>query len=333
MGDHARREMIVRSARVLRQNPAYRPYATLQPPMLTYRRLLLLTPSMSSIDNMTRNTCTSILVLLATAGCAGGRVPGRVAPTPVPSVPTGSVSDNGPWPFAYRSDSIRVQISRSAAIESQADSGVHREISTNNTRETLTLTVEGDTVRYTAIADSFSTASQGQIGNVQPVSLPVQISGIVGLSASVDSAISSCDPVQATLETDVRNLLVAFPQQLTPAQTWRDSVVRVGCYGSIPMRAMVVRTFSVVGRTTLNGQSAVAIQRRDSVSAHGEGRQQQHQLVIDASGTGSATYYLIPDIGRLLHLTTSQDLEFAIRASGRMNRFRESAKEEFNPAP
>ena len=197
----------------------------------------------------------------------------------------------------------------------------------------MALTMDGDTVHYTATADSFATASQGQIGNVQQVSLPVQTSGIIGFSAAVDSAVSSCDPVQAALETDVRNLLVAFPQQLTPAQIWRDSVVRLGCYGSIPMRATVVRTFAVIGRTSINGQSAVAIQRTDSITAHGEGRQQQHQLVVDASGTGSATYYLIPDIGRVLRLTTSQDLDFAIRASGRTNRFRESAKEEFNPVP
>ncbi|HET9634970.1 MAG TPA: hypothetical protein VFP26_03495 [Gemmatimonadaceae bacterium] len=225
-----------------------------------------------------------------------------------------------------------MQITRSAAIESATDSGTHREISTNNTHEVLALAIAADTVRYTATVDSFFTASQGLIGSTEPVSLPVQVSGLLdSLNVSIDSTVQSCDPVRSNLETDVRNLLIPFPAQLTVGATWRDSVARVACYGTIPVRATVVRRFSVVGRTSFNGQSTLTVQRADSVTAHGEGRQQQHQLVVDVNGTGTATYYLIPELGRLMHLTTSQDLDFAIRASGRTSRFRESVKEEFSP--
>ena len=43
MGNHARREMIVRIGKSVRQNPAYRPIAVAgQPPVIHYRRLLLL---------------------------------------------------------------------------------------------------------------------------------------------------------------------------------------------------------------------------------------------------------------------------------------------------
>jgi len=93
----------------------------------------------------------------------------------------------------------------------------------------------------------------------------------------------------------------------------------------------VIRQFSVIGKTSFNDQAAITIQRVDSIIGQGAGRQQQHQLVIETRGTGAATYMLNPEVGRLLHLTTTQDLEFSIRASGRTNRFRETAKEEFNP--
>jgi hypothetical protein len=282
---------------------------------------------------MTRNIQRSILILLTTGGCSVRQPPIPGAPVPAPSQRIEGVSDNPPWAFAYRADTVRVQVSRSAAIESQTDSGTHREISTNNSHEIIVVAVDSDAVRYTATIDSFSTASQGQIGNVQPVKLPAQTAGVIGSTVLSDSTASSCDPVQAALETDVRNLLVSFPQQLAPAQTWRDSVVRFSCYGSIPMRTTVVRIFSVVGRTALNGQRAVAIQRTDSISAHGEGQQKQHRLVVDTKGTGTSTYYLIPEQGRVLHLTTSQDLDFTVRASGRTSRFRENAKEEFSPVP
>ena len=277
----------------------------------------------------------SALILLATAGCAGRSVQNPSSPTPALPVPGAArISDAGPWAFAYGPDTIRLQISRSAAIESATDSGTHREVSTNNTHEVLTLAVIADTVRYTATVDSFSTASQGLIGSTQPVSLPVQISGLLdSLNTGIDSTVQSCDPVRSNLDTDVRNLLIPFPSQLSVGASWRDSVARIACYGTIPVRAIVVRRFSIVGRTSFNGQNAVTVQRADSVTAHGEGRQQQHQLIVDVNGTGTATYYLIPELGRLMHLTTSQDLDFAIRASGRTNRFREAVKEEFSPLP
>jgi hypothetical protein len=199
----------------------------------------------------------------------------------------------------------------------------------------LVLSVNADTVRYTAMADSFSTGSQGLIGNTQPVSLPVQISGVIdSITAGVDSTIApTCNPVQSNLETDVRNVLVSFPRMLVPGLTWRDSVLRVGCYGTIPLRLTVVRHFSVVGKTSFNGQTALSVQRADSITAQGAGRQQQHQLVVETIGSGAATYMLSPEEGRLLHLTTTQDLKFTVRASGRTSRFRETAKEEFNPVP
>ncbi|HJQ09810.1 MAG TPA: hypothetical protein VJ840_02145 [Gemmatimonadaceae bacterium] len=197
----------------------------------------------------------------------------------------------------------------------------------------LSLTVAADTIRYTATVDTFSTGTQGRIGGVQQVVLPVQISGVLDSTGSTpDSVIPAqvCDPVQSSLETDARNLLVRFPVQLSPGTRWRDSTTRAGCYGMIPMKAQVVRTFLVIGQTSYAGQNAVAIQRTDSISAHGEGRQLQHQLTIEAFGIGGATYYLSPVQSVVLHLTTNQDLDFVIQASGRTSRFRESAKQEYS---
>jgi hypothetical protein len=77
-------------------------------------------------------------------------------------------------------------------------------------------------------------------------------------------------------------------------------------------------------------QSTLVVQRTDSITAHGEGRQQQHQLIVDAVGTGSANYYLVPEQGLVLHLTTAQELALLIKVSGRTSQFRESAKEDYS---
>ena len=281
---------------------------------------------------MNQGTKGSILILLL-AGCTTARKPVMGPPTsPLPQ-PVIEVSDNGPWKFAYRSDTILYQISRSAAVESQTDSGVRREVATNNTHEVVTITVVGDTISYSATVDTFSTATQGLIGSVQQVSLPVQISGAIdSISAVTDSAgpVESCDPVRSSLQSDVRNILINFPAHLSPGLSWRDSTVRMVCYGTIPLKATVIRKFSVVGGTSYDSQRAVAIQRTDSISAHGEGRQQQHRLIIDAVGTGGATYYLSSEQSRVLQLMTTQDIDFAIQTSGRTSHFRESAKEEYS---
>jgi hypothetical protein len=288
--------------------------------------------------SMTRNSIKSIVVLLLTACATPQRPAAGPIPAPVSTEPTIEPADHGPWRFQYQSDTVSYQISRSAAIESEADSGAQREIATNNSHEILTLSVNTDTVRYLAVLDSFSTATQGRIGSVQQVSLPVQLSGLIDSANSLsaaDSATSpqSCDPAQSSLQSDTRNLLIRFPPELAAGQTWRDSSATSSCYGTIPMKASIVRKYSVLGRTSYNGQSLVTIERTDSISAHGNGRQQQHRLVVDASGTGKATYYLSPERSVIIHLTTDQQLEFAIQASGKTNRFRESAKQEYSLVP
>lgn len=337
MGDHARRKMIVRITQVIRQNPAYRPSALQQPPMLTYRRLFLFKPvSLTSSASMKRSIRRSILILLVMA-CSTGRVP--ISPPATPPLPQPAAPrDVQSWNFSYRSDTLRYRISRSAAIESQGDSGTRREVSTNDSHEVLSLSVIADTVRYTATVDSFSTTAQGLIGPVQPVVLPVQISGVMDSTTSepdslVTSLSSSCDPVQSSLSGDVRSLLIRVPTQLTLGLSWRDSTVRIACYATIPMKATVIRRFSVVGAAEYDGRNTVLIQRTDSINAHGEGRQQQHQLIVDVAGTGSASYHLSPEQSSVVRLTTNQDLNLAVRASGRTSRFRETAKEEFSLLP
>ena len=277
----------------------------------------------------------SILVLLV-VGCTTVRTAVVPPATPPSPEPTNQPADRGPWAFVYHSDTLHYQVTRSAAVESQSDSAPHREISTNNTHEILNITVEADTIRYVASVDTFSTTTQGLIGPVQQVSLPVHIAGTVDSIMAVDDSTGTtqmCDPVRSSLQTDVFNLLINVPAQLSPGISWHDSTTRTACWAMIPVKGIVTRNFLVVGAALYNGQRTVVIQRTDSINAHGEGRQQQHQLTVEVSGIGSGVYYLSPERNSLLHLTTTQDLDLAVRASGRISRFRESVKEEFNLLP
>jgi hypothetical protein len=199
----------------------------------------------------------------------------------------------------------------------------------------IDLEVAGDTIRLTAVIDTFTTATEGAIGPVQSVKLPIQLTGSLlrdSLIFSNDSIPESCNPAQSALATDLRNLLIPFPSKLDQGATWKDSTEVKGCQAMISTTVTSSHSFTVVGETTYEGRPALEVQRTDSIHAHGEGSQQQHQLVLDASGTGRAVYYLSPADGHVAHLSTEQNLSLAITASGQVHHFTQRSKQEFKLA-
>lgn len=274
------------------------------------------------------------LLLLATA-CAGSRV--SRAPLPMPSQPPNQppvLAVPGPWSFKYAPGTAGYQIRRSGSIESQSDSITQREITTNSTHEILTLDAVGDTIRLTAVVDTFSTTTQQLIGQVQPVQLPVQVSGFVfgdSLVVSTDDSVS-CSPAHSALITDLRNLIIQLPTQLLAGSTWRDSVQLAGCQAMIPMQSHIVRSYTVSGQIEYEGDPTLVIQRIDTIHAQGSGAQHQHQIELEASGTGSASYYLNLRSGVVTHLVIVQDLDLGVTASGKSRHLRQSTKQEFSLA-
>ena len=274
-------------------------------------------------------------LLCVLAACASPKVPVAGLPTPSPAVPTPGTPTSRTWTFTYAAGPLSYEVSRTATIESQSDSSSHTELSNNTTHELLNLEVAGDTVRFTAAIDTFATATQGSIGAAQTVKLPIQLAGSLvrdSVAISNDSISESCNPAVSALSTDLRNLLIPFPAKLDQGATWRDSTAVKGCLGMIWTTVTSSRSFMVAGETTYEGHPVLAIQRADTIHAHGEGSQQQHQLLLDATGTGTAVYYLNPGDGHVEHLSTEQDLNLAITASGQLRRFRQRLKQEFNLA-
>ena len=284
---------------------------------------------------MRRRTHSWHLLVYLSAACTASTVPQPGQPIPSPSLPNPAPASSppGPWTFNYAPGAIAYQISRTAGIESQSDSGSHREISTNTTHELLTLELAEDTIHFTAIIDTSSTLTQGAIGPVQSVPVPVQLSGsFIGdsLIFSGDSIAEKCNPVSSTLSADLHNLLLRFPIQFSQGSGWKDSVELTVCQAMIPTTAHIARSYTVSGEAAYQGEPVLLVQRMDSIHAHGEGAQQQHRVTLDASGTGSATYYISPGSGRVMRISTRQDLDLAITASGKIHHFKQSSKEEFN---
>jgi hypothetical protein len=277
-----------------------------------------------------RSTC-QLLVVLFLAACVSTQPP--QGGTPAPSLPTPApiAATPGSWTFTFTPGTVAYRVSRSAAIENISDSS-RREITTNATFESLSLQPAGDTIGFTAAVDTFSTTTQGAIGTVQPVQLPIRVAGSLirdSLTIAGDSLSEKCNPATTVLITDLHNLLPHFPTTLSTAASWRDSTSLAGCQGSIPIDSHIGRSFRVLGESNYDGLPVLVIERTDTIQAAGEGAQQQHRLQLKASGIGSAMYYMDTHSGRILRLTVSQDLNLTITASGKASNFRQNAKEEF----
>ena len=288
------------------------------------------------MNTLSRRTGLIFLVCLL-AGCSGARTSPPVAPTPtLPPPPVISVPSASSWIFNYAPGTLRYQISRSAAIESQSDSANNREVSTNTTHELLTLIPADSGISFTAVVDTFSTTTQGLIGPMQPVQLPVQVEGVFAdgkLTIKTDSSTGNCNPINSALVSDLHNLLTGFPAQLSHEQTWQDSVSTSGCQAAIPTTSRIIRLYTVSGEAVYEGQPVLLVQRADSIQGHGEGAQQQHRLTLDATGIGNAIYYLDTKDGRVVRLTAEQELTLTITTSVGPRQFRQSSRQDFRLTP
>ena len=333
MSDCARREMIVRIARAVRQNPAYRPFATdvTTSGQLSSEVVSVYRQHLDQNRLTTMRPIYQLLVVPFLAGCASTQIPRTGTPTAMPSAPAPTAAATASWTFRFAPGNVIYRISRSAAIENLADSSRH-EITTNSTHESVSLSPSIDSIAFTAVVDTFLTTTQRTIGAAQSVQLPLQVTGVlVGDSLTVlpDSLSEGCSPVTTALITDLHNLLPRLPTTLSAGASWADSTNATGCQGSIPTTSHTSRSFRVIGESRYEAIPVLVVQRADTIHAEGEGAQLQHRLQLKASGVGNATYYMDAGSGRIVRLTVSQDLNLTITASGKPSYFRQTAKEEF----
>ena len=273
-----------------------------------------------------------ILLILWLAACSSPRPSTPVALPPEPSIPVPRASPSTSWTFNLLPGTASYRVARTGVIES-TDSATRREVSGSSSHESITLQQSGDTVGFNAVVDTFSITSQGMGTPVQQgTALPFQLSGFLtgdSIRIAEDSLDGQCNPVSATLITDLHYLLARFPDSLSTASTWRDSTIATVCRSSIPVRSRATHSYSVAGESQYEGVPILVVQRADTIHAEGEGAQQQHRLLFKADGVGKATYYLDTRAGRVVHLTVDQNLDLTVTASGKANHFRQSAKQDF----
>lgn len=298
-------------------------------------------PGREDMKILDRRKCWYLLSGFALA-CSGARSSPPGAPSPLPSSPTSQpvvpvVPTAGSFSFKYASGTVRYRISRTAAIEGTGqDLLAHQEISTNITHELLTLEPVDQVTNFTVLIDTSATTTQGLIGSVQSVQLPVQISGSFTdstLTISAETTGGKCNAVSSMLATDLHNLLIAFPERLSTGVSWKDSADVQGCQAGVPTSAHTTRSYVVSGDASYEGRPVLVILRTDTTRAKGEGGLQQHRVSIDVTGTGTALYYLDTTTGRIVRLIVNQLLDLGVTASAKQSRFKQNSKQEFQIVP
>src|SRR2546423_1385916 len=335
MGDHARREMIVRIVKAVRQNPAYRSFADrqLQPPIgFTIGGCFFShAASQQSFMLIYQRRAGALAVLFLVSACAGTQTSKPVAANPT-VLATATPTPDTPkyWSLSIAPGTITYRVSRSAAITEEGP-GNRSESSTNSTHESITLRPSGDTIAFTAVVDSFLTPTLSAPSPLQAAQLPLKLAGFLlgdSLVIFTDSAFSGCNPVSTALVTDLHLLVVALPPVLSSTSSWRDSTTLTGCQGSLLIRSRVTHSYKVVGESTYDTIPVLLVERTDTIRAEGEGSQQQHRLVLNAQGVGSTTYYL--DSSRHpVRVSTHQDVIVTITTSGKSRHFRQNTRQEF----
>jgi hypothetical protein len=271
------------------------------------------------------------LAVLSTA-CVSSR---PATPRELPPVvrPTGNpTSSTGPWAFRHSPGTRAYRISRNASVDGSADSAAQREIISNLTHQILTLDdVGGGDLAFRLVVDTFAVITQGVVGPPQHITLPIELVGNVDASGLrlESAATDECNPVRATVTTDLYNLLPRFPSPLSTGTRWRDSVSAWGCHAGIPTTVVTRRAFSVGGEIEHLGRRLVLVQRIDSTTARGKGAYNQHRMEIESAGNGTATYYLDTGSGEVSQLTTSQRASIKVTTSGRVHTFTQVVNQDF----
>lgn len=119
----------------------------------------------------------------------------------------------------------------------------------------------------------------------------------------------------------VQQAIFLPPLQLQTSTSWTDTVSSTVCTGLIPAQSTLIRTYRIMGETTVRGNPAITVGRSDRISLTGEGALDQHQVSVTSRGTGEVVLTVDAVSGFLLKSRGVHSTELVVLASGRRRIF------------
>jgi hypothetical protein len=248
-----------------------------------------------------------LLTLLAASGESQVVGP-AAAPVPKPAASKAGAAapaaPAAPKDFEYAASTGQYRLTASSKI-SQSMMGQSQDMETSSMR-LVSITVArtaADTLSLSMVLDSVSVV--GPMGMSPPgmdklagakFAAKVSPSGAV-YSASGPSEAES--PQAATMTDEMGRMLPRIKSTLAQGATWTDTVADKPKQNGISQDRQIISHFTVVGDSTVGGETAWKITRESTTSATGTGAPQGQNVVFESTGTGKGVI-LISKRGVLL---------------------------------
>lgn len=188
----------------------------------------------------------------------------------------------------------------------------------------LTLVVQRahpDTLTIVTTIDSVSI--KGPMGMTPPGvdKLPgVRVRSAISPTGVVYSATGpSADSIPNADEIiyEMSHILPRLRPVLEPGTAWTDTVTRTMKQGGLDVKRSVIATYTVMGDSTVMGQTGLRISRSSATTVQGSGSQGGQPMTLDGTSTGKGTM-VVTRGGVLLGYVNEEnaDIKVALAASG-----------------
>jgi hypothetical protein len=282
------------------------------------------------------------VLLLGITACAAGTHSGILPPEPSANPENTSLAVIDPststWTFQTDREPHRYQLTNTTTFKLQADSAQLEQKATTSIIFSLAIDSNDPSGRISGEISQLSIQPRPTERSPDNI-LPIAFSAWRNdhrLQIQVQRARPTTIPCADSITTHIRPLisqLSAIPRTIQREAHWRDSVVALGCQGTIPLEVQIVYNYHVIGETQLSNHRVILIQRSDSIHTSGEGSQDQHRIGIESTGTGQTQLFLDVTTGRLLNSSSQFSTNILTQSSGREVRFSQQSKETVRSIP
>ena len=237
-------------------------------------------------------------------------------------------------PHTYKSITRTVVHSLSASTTPDDTSEVITEL-------TVTLNQLTDPVTISGYINSSSTIrSIRATVEANRAKLPVLFAGTIQTGQLVlelpDTQIEDqqCISPRFSLLGEVREAIASYSTHLVQNVTWTDSIATLTCSGNrLPTALKSVRSYQLIGEVDYRHSPALLIKRAEVTRFTGDGTQEQHQVHVEGTGSGSCNIYIGTETGIIEAIESHQEAKIALKSSGRTHEFTQRVDQTIKRSP
>jgi hypothetical protein len=278
---------------------------------------------------------------ILSAACASARLPAPSSSEPQTSSSTTENQIRGlparSWHFKFRDETHSYASVTQTTI--QSINNLPSSIDTFTTRSHFSITVD----RQQTPSVISGEVTQMEIVPGQRVHNKLPIASAFAFTGSITSGqvllhlspvpadTALCNNPAASYLSELHAGVLSLPSQIQTGSSWSDTLSTTTCSGNrLPFIAQTIRLYQVQGITQEANLQLLLIKRTEQIRLSGAGSQDQHQIKVRGTGSGSADLFLNSETGTLQAAQVSQSLDFTLLTSGKSYQFRQATTQRID---